>query len=154
MAAVKAKKPTTSKLKAGQKKKVNKWLIIGGVVAVAVIGALVVRFSSAAKWYSIKHVTGKWTMTTNGISATTYNTYEGKTYRVCFRGYTSKGTSKAVIYNIGTEKTTVSVGTSSAVYCSRSAKEYSSGKSNNLLFLDKTSGNNITVTAVSAEQLR
>lgn len=47
MAAVKAKKPTT-KLKAGQKKKVNKWLILGGVAAVAIIGAVVVRFSGAA----------------------------------------------------------------------------------------------------------
>ena len=52
MAAVKAKKPV-SKLKAGQKKKVNKWLIIGGVAAVAIIGAAVVRFSSAATCKSL-----------------------------------------------------------------------------------------------------
>lgn len=47
MAAVKAKKPT-SKLKAGQKKKTNKWLIIGGIAAVAIIGMAVVRYSSAS----------------------------------------------------------------------------------------------------------
>lgn len=47
MAVVKAKKPVT-KLKAGQKKKVNKWIIIGGIAAVAVIGAVVVGSSFAS----------------------------------------------------------------------------------------------------------
>lgn len=53
MAAVKAKK-SVSKLKAGQKKKVNRWLILGGVAAVAIVGIVVVRFSGAA---SCKQVT-------------------------------------------------------------------------------------------------
>jgi len=60
MAAVKAKKPV-SKLKAGQKKKTNKWLIIGGVAAVAIIGAVVVRFSGASSYPFI-----------NGISKMAY----------------------------------------------------------------------------------
>ncbi len=47
MAAVKAKK-TTSKLKAGQKKRVNVWVILSGVAAIAVIGVLVVRYSGAS----------------------------------------------------------------------------------------------------------
>lgn len=52
MATVKSKKPV-SKLKAGQKKKTNKWLIVGGIAAVAIIGAVVVRFSSAATCKSL-----------------------------------------------------------------------------------------------------
>lgn len=47
MAAVKSKKPT-SKLKAGKKKSLNKWIIVGGVATVALVGALVVRFSGAS----------------------------------------------------------------------------------------------------------
>lgn len=53
MAAVKSNKPTkapSKKLKAGQKKKVSKWLILGGIAAVAGIGAVVIRYSGAASY--------------------------------------------------------------------------------------------------------
>jgi hypothetical protein len=47
MAAVKAKKPTT-KLKSSKSKPLNKWVLIGGVAAVALVGALIVRISGAS----------------------------------------------------------------------------------------------------------
>ncbi len=50
MAAVKTttKKTVNNKLKAGQKKPINKWLILAGVALVAVIGVVVVRYSGAS----------------------------------------------------------------------------------------------------------
>lgn len=45
MAAVKSK---TNKLKAAKQKQTNKYIIIGGIAAVAIVGALVVRFSGAS----------------------------------------------------------------------------------------------------------
>lgn len=54
MAAVKVKKPT-SKLKAGKKKPLNKWIIVGGVAAVALVGALVVRFSGASSYAFVRY---------------------------------------------------------------------------------------------------
>jgi len=52
--ASKAKK-TASKLKLTQKKKVNKWLIAGGIAAIAIIGVVVVRYSGASgKIWSIR----------------------------------------------------------------------------------------------------
>ena len=55
MATVKAKKAVSKKLKAGQKKKTNKWLLVGGIAAVVIIVAVVVRFSSASQWREIAH---------------------------------------------------------------------------------------------------
>lgn len=46
--AIANKKSNTSKLKAGNSKKINKWIIAAGVVLVAAVGIIVVRFSSAA----------------------------------------------------------------------------------------------------------
>lgn len=70
MAATKAKKPTT-KLKASKKKTTNKWLILGGVAAVAIIGAVVVRFSSAARYSFIrdyKDIKGGYVAKYNGVA--------------------------------------------------------------------------------------
>jgi hypothetical protein len=53
MAAVKATKPTkapSNKLKAAQKKQTNKWLLLGGVAAVVVVGVVVVRLSGASSY--------------------------------------------------------------------------------------------------------
>lgn len=54
MAATKAKKPK-AKLKAGKKKGINNWLILSGVAAVAVVGALVVRFSGAGGYPFVRY---------------------------------------------------------------------------------------------------
>lgn len=58
MATTKAKKPTSKKLKAGKKKSVNKWVIAGGVAAVAIVGALVVRFSGASSYAFTRNYSG------------------------------------------------------------------------------------------------
>lgn len=84
MAAIKAKKPT-SKLKAGQKKKINKWLILGGVAAIAAIGVLAVRYSSASS-YTFIYKTDKM----SGGKLTTKN--DGTKYRLTSYGGTAIST--------------------------------------------------------------
>ena len=61
MAAVKTTKTKSSinKLKAGKKKPLNKWIIVGGIAAVAIIGAVVVRFSSASSYAFIHSARSK-----------------------------------------------------------------------------------------------
>ncbi len=96
MAAVKAKKPASKKLKASQKKKTNKWLIVGGISAVAIIGVAVVRFSSASQWVSIWRSTNSPHVLTDRVTVSTtgYTPYKngvtitkGSRYRFCLRGY-------------------------------------------------------------------
>lgn len=48
MATQKVTKKPSKKLQASKKKSLNKWLLLSGVAAVALIGAVIVRFSSAA----------------------------------------------------------------------------------------------------------
>ena len=48
MVKTSSKKNPNSRLKAGQKKSINKWFIVAGVAAVAVVGVLVVRYSGAS----------------------------------------------------------------------------------------------------------
>lgn len=56
MATVKTKpKTTATKLKAGKKKKVNKWLLVAGVASMVAIGVLVVRYSSASTYTFINY---------------------------------------------------------------------------------------------------
>lgn len=59
MAAVKTNKPSKSpskQLKAGKKKPLSKWIIVGGVATVAIVGALLVRFSGASSYTLLKSV--------------------------------------------------------------------------------------------------
>lgn len=176
MAVLKAKK-STNKLKSGKKKTINKWIIFGGVIIVAVVGAVVVRFSGASSWHPVWRITGKWSMSTQTAffstsgSAGLKNPVYGRTYRVCVRGYSSGSTSSARIaalvnyggsasggkINMGTDKTlavsTKSYGSSSVLHCSGSFK---AGKDYNYAIpvFRKVSGPNISVTAVSIEELR
>lgn len=51
MAAVKTKKPSkipSKQLKAGKKKPLNRWILVGGVAVVALVGVIVVRLSGAS----------------------------------------------------------------------------------------------------------
>jgi hypothetical protein len=107
MATVKLKKPV-SKLKAGKKKKVNKWLILSGVAVVAIIGAIVVRFSSASSWVPITNNTNSQAIgTAGGGYDNDYNHYartkevtitKGHTYRVCAQGYGAGANSSGTVY--------------------------------------------------------
>ena len=150
MSAKQVKKPVT-KLKVAKKKKMNKWLIIGGVAAVALVGIVVVRLSSASTWVLTKYIKGPWTVTTSGITIPYYNTTKGRTYRVCFTAYTSKGTSEVTLSTGAGGVERKYIGTREAKYCD-SFKENSNASSNYVV--RKKSGNNVTVTAFSTEQLR
>lgn len=148
MAAVKAKKPT-SKLKAGQKKKVNKWLILGGVAAVAIIGVVVVRFSSASQWVSIARPTGFWRVTTktSTVSNTVFTMRAGRKYRVCFRGYSEGSGSQVWLMH---QKRSVS--SRSSLVCTSTVgalKDIRTG-----FAVTKISGPNVIITAISADELR
>lgn len=88
MAATKPKK-TSSKLKAGNKKKINKWLIIGGVAVVTVIGALVVRFSSASSYPFVRYISQMSSTYWNQTPATF--TYNGTKYASTYIVKTSSG---------------------------------------------------------------
>lgn len=161
MAAVKSNKPT-AKLKAGKKKPLNKWIIVGGVAAVALVGALIVRFSSASQWYSVKHLTGNWTITTASTSYTsaTFKPVKGRTYRICFRGGTSQGTAvvnfapiQFQTYDSSTGNATT-VRTGSNLYCSKSWKKTSSSIDIMFPTLFKLRGYNVNFTALSVDELR
>lgn len=153
MAAVKAKK-TNTKLKAGQKKSVNKWLIVGGVAVVAVIGAVVVRFSGASSWRSVSYSGQRYqTLTTQGLLYQSMATQlgGGNTYRICFRGY-STGSSSTVNIQPTAFATTATVGSTSGLHCSKSVKL--SGTYNTYFpALFKVNGPNVIVTAVSIDKL-
>lgn len=81
MAAVKTKSKTSPKskqLKAGKKKPLNKWLIVGGVAAVAVIGVAVVRFSGASSYTFVNRtdkMSGGRVITSSGVK---YRQLEGR----------------------------------------------------------------------------
>lgn len=146
------KKPA-SKLKAGQKKPINKWLIAAGAAAVVALGLLVVRYSSAATNIGspVSHKTGKWTLTTQGLlfSSMTTKLNAGSTYLMCFRGY-STGKTSTVLFQPTAFSTTKTV-TTNTVYCS---KPYKVTSSNNFFpAFYKKSGPNITITAVSINKL-
>jgi hypothetical protein len=49
LAMVAAKKTSSKKLKAGKKRRINKWLVIASVAVIAIIGVVVVRYSSASR---------------------------------------------------------------------------------------------------------
>jgi hypothetical protein len=82
MAAVKTKPKTSTKLKAGKKKPLNKWLILGGVAAVAVIGVAVVRLSGASSYVFIRYQSS---MNVQDGSKTTVQS-GGRTYAVSSTG--------------------------------------------------------------------
>jgi hypothetical protein len=123
MAAVKSNKPTkapSKKLKAGQKKKVSKWLILGGIAAVAGIGAVVIRYSGAAE-YSFVHGykqnsggtansrTGYRDFKSNGTISTLVSRDEARgTKQWCFHWKSLNGKSVKFAW-----KPTVQVGTAS-----------------------------------------
>lgn len=122
MAAVKAKKPTT-KLKAGKKKQTNKWLILGGVAAVAIIGAVVVRFSSASTWRDVGQ-RDTWQNTLSRVgqsdSSLAITLKSGRNYRYCVTGY-SKGSSSTTKIAFKTESPSLKYGVAS------STKKYGRG---------------------------
>lgn len=101
MATVKSKKPVSKKLKAGKKKRVNKWLIVGGIVAVAIIGTVIVRFSSASQWVSMWRSTERMEVDAGyNFSTSVFRPYtngvklaKGGTYRYCIRGNFDTGSS-------------------------------------------------------------
>lgn len=80
MAATKAKKQTKApvkKLKVNQKKQTNKWLLVGGVAAVVLIGLAVVRYSGASKLTFLRGVDQ---FTINGKKAGVVTTGDGTVY--------------------------------------------------------------------------
>lgn len=80
MATKKSPAKTSSKqLKAGKKKSLNKWIVLAGVVAIAIIGVVVVRYSNASS-YAFIHRTNK--MSGGKISQKS----DGVTYRVVSTG--------------------------------------------------------------------
>ena len=133
MATVKSKKPV-SKLKAGKKKKVNKWLIVGGIAAVAIIGAVVVRFSSAATWQSVyrnANPSGLYQLSL-GSQGGTWNRpvglVKGGVYRYCVRGYSldisttvqiSLDTASSSSSRKGAALSTKTYGRTSQLHCSK-----------------------------------
>ncbi len=138
MVAVKAKKPVSKKLKAGKKKKTNKWLILGGVAAVAIIGAVVVRFSSASTWTSLTWGDKK-TRVGQPLVSNIVNLKSGGLYRFCVRGHSSGSSSKMRIglqvtepgRDFGTARgaagSTKAYGRADALHCSkefRASKNY------------------------------
>lgn len=149
MAVKTTKKPVSKKLKAGQKKKTNKWLIVGGIAAVAIIGAVVVRFSSASQWVSVTRVTGPWTITTKTttVSSKVFTMKKGRTYRVCFRGY-SQGSGSAVWL----QHQARNVSSKSGLVCTSSVRALKDINSN--FVVTKKSGPNVTVSAISLDELR
>lgn len=158
MAAVKAKKPTTSKLKAGKKKSVNKWLILGGVAAVAIIGAVVVRFSSAATWKLRAYNEVNWTVTTrkfeHGVS---YRIAEYEKVRGCVKAYSTDRTKNAVIRlaignNWNTREAVVSP--KGGKYCVEFQNQAGAGSFTVVApSVTKVSGPNVWVVATSVESL-
>lgn len=99
MAAARTKKPA-SKLKASQKKKTNKWLIIGGIVAIAIIGAIVVRVSGASNCgysstrYSFVHC-AKLNQIISGNQGTM--TYDSTKYSLISRYYKTWGYVNTIV---------------------------------------------------------
>ena len=89
MATNKSKpKTATKKLKPSKKKSISKWIIVVGVVAVAAIGVVVVRFSSASRWYSVYYSRNVRDLSsTNRVYSTPDKVLKkGNTYRFCVRG--------------------------------------------------------------------
>lgn len=116
------KKPAT-KLKAGKKKPLNKWLVLAGVAAVAVIGVIIVRFSSASQWSSVRYndkdlaIQGRLT-----FSYSSQKLLAGKTYRFCMRGYSIGAASDVQLYfasgNTKIAPSTKRYGSRSELHCS------------------------------------
>lgn len=96
MAAVKSNK-TTTKLKAGKKKPLNKWIVVGGIAAVAIVGALVVRFSGASNWTTITSQKFGYSASSFDATSATKSLANGKTYRICFNGK-SNGSNSNVVF--------------------------------------------------------
>lgn len=166
MAAIKSKKPVSKKLKASKKKKTNKWLILGGVVAVAIIGALVVRFSSASQWVAAYYNnTQKYSLGAGdslGLATPTIRITKGNTYRFCARGVSSGKTTLKLSLLISDVQpgpnervravSTKSYGKGSELHCSaefRATKDYRATG-----YWEHVSGSRMTVTSRSIDYLR
>lgn len=101
MAAIKSKKPTKSpskKLKISQKKKTNRWLVVGGVAAVAIAGAVIVRFSGASQYVFVKYVRN---MSNPYTKLTTFN-YDSRTYARTLQGQSIRTLISAREMNMAT----------------------------------------------------
>lgn len=152
MAATKAKK-SASKLKVSKKKTLNKWIILGGVFVVAVIGVLIVRYSSAATYYPRARKTVSWTLNlaagyANANVSLAAN--KGRTYRTCVHARSTGSSSKLYFTGLGSVTRTV---TKDGVYCGNSYKNtLSSGALIYSAAVAKAGGANIVVTAVSIEE--
>lgn len=169
MATNKSNKNKSSMLRSPfSKRPLSKWLVAAGVALVVLVGVLVVRYSSASKWVSIKHTSGKWTLTTNtnvfeGYGNSSGTTVPGRLYRVCLRGYSQGASSVASIAlwrvdsvgHIGPVAWTVSNKTyhsTSEFHCSG---QYQAPYASTVFpVAAKKSGANITITAVSVDELR
>ncbi len=172
MAAKATKKPVTkSKLKAGQKKKVNKWLIVGGIAAVAIIGALVVRFSSASSWVSLWRTQRQMSISegkevqSSDFEPKLVKIAKGGTYRYCVRAYASGGRRATVelsmrMYDLNYKYvgkravSTKTYGTSTELHCSA---EFTATKASYLVYgniFNKYPGGPIWVQSQSVDNLR
>lgn len=159
MAAVKAK--PTSKLKAGKKKPLNKWIIIGGVAAVAIIGALVVRFSSASTAFSIYHSS---TVTTLGVASSTrttsVNLQPDRNYRFCVKGFSNGASSNIRLsfnkenapFRTGVALSTKKYNKTSAPHCSATFHTTSSYRVTGNA--EYASGSSLTVQSMSIDEIR
>lgn len=160
MATKKVTKKPSKKLQASKKKSLNKWIILSGIVAVAVIGVAAIRFSGAAKWYVVKRQPVGWTVTTQAWQTATQTYFRpvpGQTYRQCFRG-SSPGISRVKLrsdYAPGASLySEVVVKGGSKVYCGKTFKIKTDKYLVSGLYMIKTAGPNVSVTAASYEVLR
>lgn len=160
MVAVKRQK-RSSKPKLGGKRQVNKWVVLAGIATVAIVGAVIVRFSSASQWRVIAHDKTNIILTTkvwkNGSRAVINR---DDVIRGCVRAYSTDRTKNATItIDVGGGGTTRTVTPQGGVYCTKSwrNKADSSGYGY-LLSTDtnfiKDSGPNVWVVAVSVERLQ
>lgn len=159
MAAVKAK--STSTLKAGKRKPLNKWIILGGVAAVAIIGAIVVRFSSASTAYSIYYSKNTTVLTpVSSTRTTSIKLQAGKNYRFCVRGYSNGGSSSIRLsfnkenapFRTGVALTTRQYNRITAPHCSATFQATADYKvSGNA---EHASGSVLTIQSMSIDEIR
>lgn len=154
----------------GKKMPLRKRMILLVVALVVLAGVVIYRLSSASTWWSSKHMSGSWNVTTTPLYITgmVVHPTTGKTYRTCFRGYSGgTGTGSTTTVDIemwvvkrNADKLPISstlsrktYNTSSELHCSATYKATSSDYSFYPI-ITKRSGPNLKVTAVSIDELR
>jgi hypothetical protein len=136
-------------------------LIASGVVVVAIIGSLVVRYSSASTWFSIYRSDYRSTIRVVSTTMTaSRDLVAGKSYRFCVRGY-SNGPSTTLRlsfnkenqpYRAGVASSTKRYGTASVLHCSATFRTTTSYRvSGNA---EHVAGSSLTNQVMSIDELR